>query len=263
MTKGDIYAFCQHVRKRQEENGTTDAFRFVKYHNGKEMVNADYGTRSGEQRTAARPSEARQGGQLGKKKKGADKGKQRQQSSQSDEEETDTAPVQRGATPSNISQDADIVDRIDPALLAMNQTGTQQGQQGQATVANNRLGSALENPAVTTDAAGQHAAAGPNTIVTQRQMEVLTTNGHEAVLPLNGPNEGLPLYQVHSIATELFSGAAPHSLKKGIAIEPGLRPKLRTTKKRVRNADKQTIEEAKKLGIRPAGTRANARTRRG
>jgi hypothetical protein len=263
MTKGDIYAFCQHVRKRQDENGTADAFRFSKYHNGKEMVNADYGTRMGEQRAAARASEARKGRELTKKKKEANKGKQRQLTSDVEEEERDPAPVRRGRTPSNISQEADIFHRIDPALLAMDQTCTDQQEQRHATVAINIVGPDDENAAVKNRAAGTEGAAGPSIVITQRQMEILTTHGHQTLLPLNGPNEGPPLYQVHSTATEVLSSAGGNRLNTGTAIEAGLRPKPRPTKKRVRNADKQTIEEAKKLGIRAAGTRANPRTRRG
>lgn len=59
MTKDDLLALCNHIRKRQEDHGVDDAFRFVQYHSGQEMTAAAYGTRADEEHAAVKARKAK------------------------------------------------------------------------------------------------------------------------------------------------------------------------------------------------------------
>jgi hypothetical protein len=69
MTKPDILAFFDHVRSRQETHGVAEAFSFKVYHNGTDIVLADYGLRVEEEKAADRALKQTRGRQTQKRSK--------------------------------------------------------------------------------------------------------------------------------------------------------------------------------------------------
>lgn len=346
--KDEINDFCQHVYERQQAHGTTDAFRFQKFHDGKDMRQADYGHELREARTAAaatRQNKSRALTKQGKKDKRGNAGLvERQEASTAADDVQDHAaginvalinrqpwfaidPVllepegadqhpeinadptiwQNTHDPLNAAVTINATDEVH-ATITINAADNQPAAAVTVNATNDRTGEPINHAtsianAVNTQniAENDHAAVTVNTReignaaskkqadgarqlrhrtkrvrharcditddegpmiaaagssagmirITETQRMQLFHQGYDAVVSINGPNDGAPRYEV--------SAAVEHMLDNP---EEQARPIRKVYKKRVRNADRQTIEEGQKLGKRSIGTRANPTRRR-
>jgi hypothetical protein len=265
LRKVEIIDFCQHVHARQERHGIPNAFRFSHYRNGKEMASAKYGTPVGEELAAARASKQRER-RKSKGKKGA------VQRNTTTVLGIDEQPIGLGAVGAGTpSPDINNYIPIDPVLLESvhepenlhNINKSTRGKTRSKGKARAPRDDSHNHPAVSGPVA---AALEPSIIVTQGEMTMLATQGYNTtIIPMNGPNDGPPLYQVPATATAMLQGAAGQENIEGEGSHTG--PQVPTVrqgpKRRLRKADKETIEQGKKLGKRSMGTRANPGKRRG
>jgi hypothetical protein len=202
MTKDAIIQLCDHIRQRQDQNGPEGVFRFKAYFDGKNMVEAVYGTRSDEERAAARSrkqqkarKENRAKGKTGKKKKPKGKGKETQPLPSPVASQVRSLPAVSNDPPihavtdgetrpcgvgnSRTSQCDDSV--IDPVLL------------GDQVARNHEPAVQDENP---DDPTGH--------FIDDAQMQILIQNGYSCPIPVNGPNDGLPRYFVPAAAIQML-----------------------------------------------------------
>jgi hypothetical protein len=228
MPKSDILKFCKHVEKREKDHGVEDAFRFLKYWDGKEMVEAAYGTRVADERAAARAIKQSQARAAGKRTK-RNKAKPMETGSVNTERvpaSGQAAAAKCGNRPKNVPSDQDF-SNIDPVLLA-------------STTSGDRIQGPL--PAYHLPAA--------DLIINEGEMQILRPLGYTSIIPLNGPNEGPPLYQIPAEAVDLLrqqQETGGGSIPAGGEGPTSKTPKTRMAKKRLANADAQTIAEGKRL----------------
>lgn len=268
MTKGQIVQFCQHVYERQSRLGIPDAFRFVQYHDGKAMATARYVTDIGQEVAVARASKQRDRRKTKAKHKG---GPQLTQNNIDEGPHHGPQALSLGSVP-----------QIDPQLMRVPHDDRQVLQHSPAylptpspevdpdfaidpallteTVSNGfpREGAIVPRPMVAAPSQPVH-----HVHVTHDEMNTLISHGHSTVLPINGPNDGAPLYEVQASATELLGTAAATHTTGDSPTGTQATGRRKAPKRGLGNADKQTIEEGKRLGKRPITTRANPGKRRG
>lgn len=269
IPKDEIIKFCAHVRVRQDDKGVENAFRFLKYWDGKNMVEAVYGTSVSDERAAANALKAKEARAAGKRTKKS-KGKKRQEprvdrmegveaDGVSAREEPTTGPSNtRPQVTNNRPQVTSDNSNIDPMLL-------------------------LESRAMT----GSVPLAMPagTVIVNETEMQLLRPLGYQTLQSLNGPQEGFPLYKVPAAALQRLRqqqaealawqqaedlakqhqaiDSAPHSegdrshaVPAAVCTYPEPDATARPRRKRMANADAQTIQEGKKLVKSTRNTRS-------
>jgi hypothetical protein len=268
MTKIQLTEFCRHVYKRQEDYGPQDAFQFLRYHNGKELVMAEYASQIVGTQATATAFRATKERPSGKTIRGNNRrGKQSKGQMVVIEGETDAQVFQTVVAGSSTSGDAATFDNIDPVLLNLHEEGNQLGTTTIAQIDSSAPGTPIQHPAAASGTAAdwnrlRPPVTTPNIIITEDQMQTLRDGGYSAGLPINGPNDGPPLYQVPATAEAMISGTVGNDNIENPPTGSESRAQSKPHKRRVRNANRQTIEEATKLGHRSMGTRSNPRTRR-
>ena len=176
MTKGDLLEFCKHVWEQQENHGINNAFRFLKYHDGKGMVPAAYGTRVDEEQAAAKAHKRQEA-------RASAKNRARKNRREMPDEERSEICSQHQAS-------ADI------HASATNQNTRPESSHSQPTVIDPDL---LRN----TDTPDAQTKAYANTnmiMVEDAEMRILQNHGYGPVIPINGPNDGLPIYPLPAAA---------------------------------------------------------------
>ena len=180
MTKGDLLEFCKHVWEQQENHGINNAFRFLKYHDGKGMVPAAYGTRVDEEQAAAKAHKRQEA-------RASAKNRARKNRREMPDEERSEICSQHQAS-------ADI------HASATNQNTRPESSHSQPTVIDPDL---LRN----TDTPDAQTKAYANTnmiMVEDAEMQILRNHGYGPVIPINGPNDGLPIYPLPAAAQTIL-----------------------------------------------------------
>ena len=253
IKKDVILNFCQHVRSRQEEHGVPEAFRFLRYQNGKDRVVAEYGTRADEERAAAKALKQKDARAVAKKRRqGNVKGKQKATNNQPVGQGESSEPIgdmpsdsgtsnlpQKHPNRENESPTVTGMCVIDPALLGYMQAEA--------------LGSTL----------GTVSTPGP-LLIDELDMERLKAIGHPASIPVNGPNDGPPMYSVPASAWALLeshgTNESDHNDSTGFVADNS--PHTMKRKASKKNADARAIEEAQALLSEPARGRGRKNARR-
>jgi hypothetical protein len=171
MTKDSILELCDHIRQRQDEYGSKEAFRFKAYFDGKNMVKAEYGGRADDMQAAAKAQNQRK-----TRKEKQLEGVQNANRKGKGKESRPAASHRNAASTPQASTSAAHVPQIDPALLGDSDT--------------------TPNPEDTDDAGRQ---------VEENEMQILIANGYPTLLPINGPNDGLPRYYVPAAGIKLLT----------------------------------------------------------
>jgi hypothetical protein len=257
MVKSEIVRFCQHVRSRQDEHGVTAAFRFTQYYNGKDLVAVEYGRRADDAPPAATNMKHRKGRHDIKKGK-----------------VTDTRPInhKKQAAPTALSPPTDRADLSQCPDVS-----------GPFQPIQNSQPPSIIDPALLLDP-GINITRGPNTtacepnanvVVDGHQMDILANHGYIKSIPINGPNDGPPMYLVpaaatlhlrQSVETATLEPPSNHPGDMGNE-EPDDVPQTinRRLRKRVMTADARAVEEAKTLvksNIKPRRTKPDTRMTR-
>lgn len=234
-----ILKFCRHILERQAKVGVAEAFRFIKYQRGKEMVSAEYGTHADEERAAAKAlkqKEAREARAINKKDKSKkSKGKKKAVERQGTPEREQMPVVQVDLGIEQGRADRALSIPIDPVLLSATNVSP--------------VSAMLPTNA---DSRG--------ILIDESDMTILTEMGHEPLIPINGPNDALvPLYSISSSAREMLKQAKDTGRKAGPSTlaesEPEQTVKRVSTRKRGKNADARAAEEAHRI----LGTRGQRR----
>lgn len=263
---------------RQDDKGIENAFRFLKYWDGKEMVEAVYGTSVTDERAAANALKAKEARATGKRTKKS-KGKQRQEPRVERTEDVQAESVSEGPTAGRSNTRRQVTNirtqvtsdnsNIDPVLL-------------------------LESTGMTGSVSEAWPAA--NVIVNETEMQFLRPLGYQTLQSLNGPQDGDPLYEVPAAAVKLLRqkqaedlarqqaqdvekqhqriDLAPHSEGELFHDPPAAlvattsapsrthgksSPTPRPRRKKMVNADAQTIQEGKKLSKSTRITRSSSK----
>ena len=187
MTKTDLLNFMAHVDEREKKYGIQDGFRFHSYFTGTEMVPAEYpidGEEPGEQGEQAAGMRAKnKKSRKGKEKELAppnhsDTNSRQPNAARQDTRRTNAAgPSTRQPNPTGPLSDSNI----DPSLLAA------------GTV-----------PPLSSDDENENAPEPGVRRIGDAEMAVLVKLGHPPVMPINGPSDGLPQYEVSATAYEMF-----------------------------------------------------------
>ena len=165
MTKDSLIELCNHICERQDKYGPEEGFRFKSYFDGKEMVEAEYGTREDEKRTAARSN----------KKQKERKGKQKKSKKGSEKINNALAYPVLNDQQGNVMTSNQYEPQIDPLLLG-------------------DVGTYRETPKENgTNCEGRY--------IDDAEMQKLIANGHPHTIPINGPNDGLPRYYIPAAAS--------------------------------------------------------------
>lgn len=230
IKKDIIIKFCCHVRERQEKHGVSEAFRFLRYQNGKERAPAEYGVRAEEERAAVKAQkqkQIREARVIAQKDRAANKrGKQKGPNRNSTPEPCGTHGPGTGVI------DGNPVMVIDPALLLT-------GDDSPNPINGTRVGHAMV-PGVMPEMV----------LIGANEMQKLHSTGYPSTIPVNGPGDGPPMYAVPASAQRILDEVrtqtqteCPRNAETNVPqpITP------RGKRKRSRNADTRTIEEAEKL----------------
>lgn len=245
MTKSDIIQFCEHVKQRQEEHGVEEAFRFLKYWNGKEMIAVAYGTSASDERAAERARkqrEARAGGKRSNKKKG-----KRAAANQAEvdlqapaNQATVAAADPSQVSPQRLTQDPADIMQIDPILLAVTGHGD-------------------NDPSSSTAAMRAPELSAEGMIINEEDMQLLRPLGYGGVLPVNGPNEGPPVYHIPAAAVNVLTQQKMMGNQPAHHAPSEATQKLRVPRKRMGNADTQTLQEGQALLASSRTTRSRSK----
>ena len=243
LKKGQILEFFKHVRERQESHGPSEAFRFLKYVKGRELVSAEYGTRLDEECAATKTAKARSAHANVKattkgngKSKGRGKGKAKETETADADDMDGGIPFDHRQTPnskSSITQrPGSLTIPIDPVLLAMQSLMPPRG--------------AGNVPAAISMPPRDQGNISPTISIDESDMAVLTSLGHQAILPVNGPNDGPPMYSITASAHQMLHqhklNLSEHGQNAGQTQSPPLtlpiwpRPQPRPLKKTQANA---------------------------
>jgi len=180
MTKGQILTFLAHVDEREKRYGLQDGFRFHCYYNGTDMVPAEYPINVDEAAEHAAGVKAKKARASKKSRKGKEKGKEKEVAPPN---QSDTQSRQTYAGGHNTHQPdaAGIISdsNIDPSLLAAGPVPPQSSDDEDALQSSTRR-------------------------IGDAEMAVLVKLGHPPVVPINGPQDGLPQYEVTSTAYQLY-----------------------------------------------------------
>lgn len=232
----------------------SEAFRFRRYQHGKETVTADYGVRVDEQQDAAKAMRTRNARQAGatKKSKGKQKaaaeGATHQPNSYPTPRPTPVPNVAGSSTQTlggNNASGPHVNFVIDPSLL-----DEESRPSGDPTNAN--------------DAGPQGTPK--NILINERQMQYLHEVGYPPSLPVNGPNDGLPMYAVPASASSILDRVAipdggPTVHDTSTTTRPQTKRRV-SPRKKSRTTDARTIEEGQKILMNDSkGTRKMTRRR--
>lgn len=246
MTKGQILNFLANVDEREKRYGIQDGFRFHSYYNGTEMVPAEYPIEVGEpaqQAAGIRPKKAR----AAKKSR---KGKEKELLPPSDSARDSRGPNAARLNTRQPNAAGPASDsNIDPSLLAPGTVPPQSSDDDNA-------------PEPTIRRIGE------------TEMTVLVNLGHPPVLPINGPNDGLPQYEVASAAYQLFisklvaqpkeqgpkSRGRPRKSQNNAEDSQGMAHSITNPAKNTRSRSKKDVEPVKK-GTQ-SGTRRSTRQKK-
>lgn len=187
MTKGQILTFLAHVDEREKRYGLQDGFRFHCYYNGTDMVPAEYPINVDEAAEQAAGVKAQKARASKKSRKGKEKGKEKEVAppNQSDTQSRQTyAGGHNTITAGHNSRHSDAAgiisdSNIDPSLLAAGPVPPQSSDDEDAPQSSTRR-------------------------IGDAEMAVLVKLGHPPVVPINGPQDGLPQYEVTSAAYQLY-----------------------------------------------------------
>jgi hypothetical protein len=225
MSKSSIMELCEHIRHRQELHGLAEGLAFHHYHNGKELVPAEYGNRADDIQAKKRAQKKKAERHATAQKKSRKKGKQKDRGTHTEAMAgTTDDPVQPMASepPPVQLASGNIIpdDLIDPALVELSNQAPDSG-------------SGLVTGGIVIDG---------------YQMEALRQHGYQAVIPINGPNEGPPWYSVPATALDLLQEEPRIDAQPPTpVVEPQPSTKSKVPKKWGRKADEHTIAEAKEL----------------
>jgi hypothetical protein len=187
MNKAAIVELCEHIRKRQKRYGAEDAFRFHKFHNGKELARAIYGRNKQDEVAADRANKQKDARKKSSKQQRNPKQKDAGKQKGKEKEGAGANQTGVGGSEGNSGHVIPPEDsNIDPSLRDPSDQLRQSSDQ-------------LSNEQPNMD--------DPKIIVNEDQMRHLLTKGYPPAIPINGPNDGPPLY--------LF----PSSAKKDLCIE--------------------------------------------
>lgn len=202
LTKEAIQDLLNHIRSRQEQYGPDEGFKFHSYLNGKEIVEAQYGTNAETHKAAVRNKKQ----QTSRKKIRDDIGKGKKKGKRSAcpavvpgvtvvvpgvtaiapggtvNVPCGTAIVSGGTAVDEIPSPYEP--QIDPALL---------GNDGLTSIAQNTL----------TNDSQHHQESGG--YIDDNGMQVLIANGFPNTIPVNGPQDGPPKYFVSAAAITFLS----------------------------------------------------------
>ena len=244
MSKDNILAFCKHVQQRQEEHGVQDAFCFLKYYSGKEMIPAVYGTHEDEERAAAKAVRQRAARAAAKQFKEAKTRSvtEQQQDNNHNDPDNHLIPFQDRSTPnmSSAINKTGYQHAIDPCLLMSDYGSANRGNRvpdGRPVPQSDGREESLSD--------GRQFGDGPgpsSIIVSDSDMQILINCGFatQAPIPINGPDDGPPKYQVDASAQAVL---AQHEA----SAQKSSKPVARSPKKRGLNADMQAVEEGKTI----------------
>lgn len=245
MTKAHLLAVTEHINARDDKYGTHDAFQFKKYYDGTKLVPAENRDLDGqnnvdEERATARAEKARAASKARKartQKAKVSKGKQRE--GPQAPQPLNPGEQSRRLQPSN----------IDPRLLAAD---------------TRRPGD--------TDRDFDSEPEGPTRQIGSVEMEVLLKLGHPPVVPMNGPNDRLPQYQVDTAAYQFYMSplqsqhkeAMPDrsSVQEAVSRSSG-RPRQRqpkTDNKPTANSGKNTRSRARHTAEAESSIRKSTRS---
>jgi hypothetical protein len=205
LTKDAILDLCNHIRKRQDDYGPEEGFRFSAYFDRKQIVPADYGTRTNEEKAANRSKKQKRArkDKRGNKKQKNDKDEERASHAQPELQSTDiNTPTASPNMPENkvtpavageghhISTDNGTISntyvpQIDPSLINEDDMSTRV----------TRRTTVLEREP-RTDMEGGY--------IDDSSMQVLMANGYSNMIPSNGPMDGPPRYFVTAAALEML-----------------------------------------------------------
>ena len=224
MTKAQLLDLMAHVQDREDKHGVNEAFRFRRYHNGMEMAPAEYGRHADEERAAVRSEKARAAhGKRSKSIKGKEKMTQWPDRA---------AVIERNAAAAN-----NLTSHIDPLL-----------QSGVPALPNSPSEEFPPEPSIRR--------------ITTVEMEVLMSLGHPPVAPINGPNDGLPEYEVPVTAFRLLQGRqTTHDQPQEDAVRQ-IHKHPKPQRKRAMNADAYAQKEAEELMQRSKRSRSRRGGRR-
>ena len=266
IRKETILNFCRHVKARQDSFGISDGFRFLRYQDGKERILADYGTRADEERAVNRATNKRSArnavaSQGNTRPTAKSKGKQRDPGPEVPSGSENQQGL-RGPDPDTNFPDP-ATDLPDPETSLPNPNN----------VPHRREYPHVIDPALIDEE--NQSRAGPSTeaqddsehiLITGMEMQVLKGLGHPAIIPVNGPGDGLPMYSVPRTFREILDRQArPESddhenVPDGDALVTEKKPANK--RKRGRNADMRTVEEGKALLKKDGRSRSGKKLRR-
>jgi hypothetical protein len=187
MNKAAIVEICEHIRKRQKRYGAEDAFRFHKFHNGKELARAIYGRNKEDEVAADRANKQKDARKKSSKQQRSQKQKDAGNQKGKEKEGAGANQTGVGGSEGNTGHVIPPEDsNIDPSLRDLSDQLRQSSDQPSNEQPN------MDDPKI---------------IVNEDQMRYLLTKGYPPAIPINGPNDGPPLY--------LF----PSSAKKDLCIE--------------------------------------------
>jgi hypothetical protein len=231
MTKGQIVSFLEHIEEREQRYGVQDAFRFNRYHNGMEMVEAEYLVDVEEPAEKAAGARARKAKSQPAQKSRKGKEKEFPPPNPSDTESRQQNAAGHGSRhllatePDAASQI--LESNIDPSLLAAD--------------------------TVTPPVSDQEDALEPTIRrIGDSEMAVLMKLGHPPVVPINGPTDGLPQYEVTT--------AVYNSLVSKIASRPEEQVQVPRHRGRPRKTP-QTAEDSQGLDDSVTNPVKNTRSR--
>jgi flagellar motor switch/type III secretory pathway protein FliN len=246
MTKGQILELLAHVEEREKTYGIKEGFRFDRYCKGTDMVASAFPVE------VEAPSE-QAAGVTGKKTRAAKKtrkGKERAlppgTHSDTEARQTDAAGhvsvTRQSHAAGQVSRHAGNVIRqdanIDPALLSVDP--------------------------VPPHSSDEEEAPGPSIRrIGDVEMTVLIKLGHSPMVPINGPSDGLPEYEVTSAAYDSCMSKLRSQQKEQV---PGSRGRPRKTPKIAEDsqglADSMTTRSRAKKGVDAVKKETQSRTRR-
>lgn len=222
MWRDHIRDWCDHIRKRQREDGVHNAFKFHRYLDGKDMKGAEYGRRADKEKAATRAA-TRTAQQRERRAAVAQEKRANHQAGRAGQvSRVEAGPPGAGAINNAAEDRADAVPgtvdyaNIDPALRPMAATQLAPPVDG--------IPSLRPIPA-TPLTPPMHGIPSPRRtpeesdnyiVVSFVEMGILRQHGYKDVPALNGPSQGNPTYSVPASARQLLDSLIEFSPPAGI-----------------------------------------------
>lgn len=181
MTKAHIADFCDHIRERQDVYGMKQAFMFRQYDDGQGMRNAEYGRRADQEKAAERAAKQRERRAAQTKQKQNQKGKGRAIPAA-----VAGIMLLSSQTQGQAQAETSSLANIDPSLRP--------SRSDRLIVPSHGLPSPRSTP----------AEGEPDLVVGFPEMQILNGHGYASIQPINGPNQGPPMYRVPAAAQRIL-----------------------------------------------------------